>query len=102
MSTNAPIIVWFRQDLRLTDNPALRAVGDRPVVALYIHDEAGAGRWAPGGASRWWLHHSLEALAAALAAAGVELGRDYPRPIIDHGEARKRALAAFSSLRRAA
>lgn len=73
MTSSAPIIVWFRQDLRLTDNPALRAVGDRPVVALYILDEASSGRWMPGGASRWWLHHALEALAAALGRLGIPL-----------------------------
>ena len=71
--TASPIIVWFRQDLRLTDNPALRAASEsgRPVVPLYIRDDAGA--WAPGGASRWWLHGSLAALAKDLADCGAKL-----------------------------
>jgi deoxyribodipyrimidine photo-lyase len=57
-------VVWFRRDLRLTDNPALcHAVehADR-VVCLYIHSPQEEGRWRAGGASRWWLHHSLQAL----------------------------------------
>ncbi|MBL8698775.1 MAG: deoxyribodipyrimidine photo-lyase [Alphaproteobacteria bacterium] len=73
MTSNAPIIVWFRQDLRLTDNPALRAAAERPVIALYILDDGSAGAWAPGGASRWWLHNSLASLAADLAARGGRL-----------------------------
>jgi deoxyribodipyrimidine photo-lyase len=68
-----PVLVWFRQDLRLADNPALAAAGDRPVLPVFVLDEAAAGRWAPGGAARWWLHHSLAALAAALQAKGAGL-----------------------------
>src|SRR5690606_19444489 len=70
-----PVIVWFRQDLRLADNPALAAAVKRggPVIPVYIHDEAGAGDWPAGGASRWWLHHSLTALDAALRARGSRL-----------------------------
>lgn len=54
-----PVIVWFRHDLRLADNPALSAAAatGAPVVPLYIHDEPGMG-----AASKWWLHHSLRAL----------------------------------------
>ena len=75
MSATPPIIVWFRQDLRLADNPALReaAASGAPLLAVYILDDAGAGDWPRGGASRWWLHHSLAALGADLAAAGVPL-----------------------------
>jgi deoxyribodipyrimidine photo-lyase len=68
-----PAIVWFRQDLRLSDNPALTAVADRPILPVFVLDDAAAGRWAPGAASRWWLHHSLVALGAALAARGAPL-----------------------------
>jgi deoxyribodipyrimidine photo-lyase len=58
-----PIILWFRQDLRLADNPALAAAAaaGTPVLPVYILDTA-ATPWQPGGASRWWLHHSLAAL----------------------------------------
>jgi len=70
-----PALVWFRQDLRLQDNPALAAARERggAVVPVYILDEAGEGGWAPGAASRWWLHHSLAALDAALRARGSRL-----------------------------
>jgi len=70
-----PTIVWFRQDLRLQDNPALAAAVKRggPVVPVYVLDEAGEGRWPMGGASRWWLHHSLAALEAALQERGLRL-----------------------------
>ena len=58
-------IVWFRQDLRIGDNPALAAAARRgPVVPLYILDEG--GRRPLGAASRWWLHHSLTALDKSL------------------------------------
>jgi deoxyribodipyrimidine photo-lyase len=68
-SSRRPVtIVWFRQDLRLQDNPALAAalVRGTPVVPVYILDDTGEGRWPMGGASRWWLHHSLAALDAGL------------------------------------
>lgn len=63
-----PVIVWFRNDLRLGDNPALSAAlaTGGPLVALYILDENIAGGRRLGGAARWWLHHSLAALDAAL------------------------------------
>lgn len=71
---DAPVIVWFRRDLRLADNPALThamATG-RPVVPVYIHDEGGTVRPA-GAASRWWLDGSLRALAADLARRGAPM-----------------------------
>lgn len=70
--SESPIILWFRRDLRLNDNPALDAavsVG-RPIIPLYILDDDDAGEWAPGAASRWWLHGSLSALASAIASLG--------------------------------
>lgn len=67
-------ILWFRQDLRLADNPALHAALQAgPVLPVYVLDDAAAGAWAHGGAQRWWLHHSLAALAADLAARGAPL-----------------------------
>jgi deoxyribodipyrimidine photo-lyase len=79
-SDAAPVILWFRHDLRLDDHPALDAalITGRPVLPVFILDEAAAGEATPddallGGASRWWLHHSLAALAASLARAGAEL-----------------------------
>jgi len=72
---SAPTIVWLRQDLRLVDNPALTAATaeGRPVVPVYILDDAGEGAWPPGGATKWWLHHSLASLARDLAARGSRL-----------------------------
>jgi deoxyribodipyrimidine photo-lyase len=71
---HAPAIVWFRQDLRLDDNPALTEAARRgPVVGVFILDDDAPGRWRWGGASRWWLHHSLSSLEVALRARGVPL-----------------------------
>jgi deoxyribodipyrimidine photo-lyase len=76
--TSAPsraTIVWFRQDLRLQDNPALAAAVARgaPVVPVFILDDAAEGNWPAGAAARWWLHHSLTALDAALRERGSRL-----------------------------
>jgi len=75
MSDSDPVVVWFRQDLRLADNPALTAAAatGRAVVPLYVLDDDTPGPWKPGGASRWWLYHSLAALDCALRAAGSQL-----------------------------
>ena len=56
-------IVWFRQVLRLKENPALEfAVSLGKVLPIYILDQENAGDWPPGKASRWWLHYALEDL----------------------------------------
>ncbi|MEQ9449679.1 MAG: deoxyribodipyrimidine photo-lyase, partial [Rhodospirillaceae bacterium] len=70
-----PILVWFRQDLRLADHAALTAAIDTgaPVIPIYILDDEAAGTWRPGGASRWWLHGSLAALDAVLQKMGSRL-----------------------------
>lgn len=75
MPEKSSSVVWFRNDLRIDDNPALRAAIDRgqPVVALYILDEDPSVSRPHGGASRWWLHHSLEALDERLRAIGGRL-----------------------------
>lgn len=60
-------IHWFRQDLRLADNPALyQAAKQDRVLPIYILDDKSAGEHRMGGASRWWLHHSLSALSDSL------------------------------------
>ena len=60
-------IHWFRQDLRLADNPALTKAAKRGrVLPVYILDDKNAGANAMGAASRWWLHHSLTALNDSL------------------------------------
>jgi deoxyribodipyrimidine photo-lyase len=71
----APVIVWFRQDLRLADNPALTAAIERgiPILPAFIWSPAEEGDWPPGAASKWWLHHSLVALDRSLHQAGSRL-----------------------------
>ena len=70
----SPQLVWFRQDLRTADHPALIAAAERgPVVGLYVLDDETPGKWKIGGAQRWWLHHSLTALADELDKLGSTL-----------------------------
>lgn len=73
--SSAPTLLWFRKDLRLTDNSALEAAAARgaAIIPVFIYDEAGEGAWPLGGASKWWLHHSLRALDAALRTRGSRL-----------------------------
>ena len=67
-------ILWFRQDLRLADNHALIAAAERgKIVPVYILDDHAPGAHAIGGAQRWWLHHSLQALANDLSERGASL-----------------------------
>ncbi|MDS1135504.1 cryptochrome/photolyase family protein [Nitratireductor indicus] len=72
---DAPTLVLFRHDLRLADNLALSAAANcgRPVVVAFILDEESEGMRPLGGARRWWLHHSLCALAGRLSDLGAEL-----------------------------
>lgn len=70
----APVLLWFRQDLRLHDQPALlAAVAAGAVIPVYVLDDETPGDWRIGGAQRWWLHHSLAALDRALRAHGSRL-----------------------------
>jgi len=68
-----PTIVWFRNDLRLEDHPALLAACDKgaPIVPVFLWSPE--GDWPPGAASRWWLHQSLTALGNQLARRGSRL-----------------------------
>jgi deoxyribodipyrimidine photo-lyase len=76
--------MWFRQDLRLRDNPALTEAALRgAVLPLYILDDINAGEWAAGGASRWWLQQSLSALNGALD-GGLQLFRGDPLVVLPH------------------
>lgn len=69
------VIVWFRRDLRLDDNPALDwAINKQAqLLPIYIHSPDEEAPWPPGGASRWWLHHSLSKLEENLANKGLLL-----------------------------
>lgn len=78
-------LVWFRQDLRLSDHPALCAAlsigADRGhIIPVYIHTtETNAPAQSigqslcDGGAARWWRHQSLQALANSLKQQGSRL-----------------------------
>ena len=69
-----PTILWFRRDLRLSDQAALiAAASEGPVVPVYILDDETPKHRAMGGASRWWLYHSLASLGAALRDKGSRL-----------------------------
>jgi len=68
---STPVLVWFRNDLRLDDHPALEAAlqTGATVLPVYLLEQEAQ----PGAATRWWLHHSLVALARELAERGLRL-----------------------------
>ena len=75
-----PALVWFRQDLRLKDNPALFYAAQKGGALLPVFiQEQNTDSWAWGGASRWWLHRSLKALEMSLQRRGLPL-------VLDRGE----------------
>ena len=83
-------ICWFRQDLRLADNPALFAAAARgDVLPVFILDDQSAGDDRIGAASRWWLHHSLnalkESLGGALHVAAGDARQVIPRIVAETG-----------------
>ena len=85
----SPAIMWFRRDLRIRDNAALLAAasGGRPVIPVYV--ASGLDR---GGASRWWLHHSLNSLDSAL----VNRRRYWPRSRLRQAQATSITTGATS------
>ena len=70
-----PVLYWFRDDLRLADNPALAAAvsSGKPLHLIYILDDSAKHGRALGSAQRWWLHHSLAKLAADISQRGGRL-----------------------------
>ena len=70
-----PVLVLFRHDLRVADNGALSAAAKsgKPVVPVFILDEASDKMRPAGGARRWWLHHSLTALSERIGTLGARL-----------------------------
>ncbi|MCE9625750.1 MAG: DNA photolyase family protein [Deltaproteobacteria bacterium] len=72
---SGPVILWFRSDLRLEDNPALQAAVESraPILPVFIWAPKEEGSWTPGGASRWWLHQSLRELSFSLEKKGAKL-----------------------------
>src|SRR5512137_1486802 len=75
MGTASPSIVWFRDDLRLSDHSALQSAIELggPIIPVYIWAPDEEGDWPPGAASRWWLHQSLKSLQADLRRRGIGL-----------------------------
>ncbi len=88
-------LVWFRQDLRLADNPALAAAIARggPVMPVFIWQPDEEGAWPAGAAGRWWLHQSLEKLSHSLEQVGSKLIIRRGETIADGG-----TLAALEQL----
>ncbi len=82
------ILCWFSRDLRLADHPALKYAlhSGLPVIPVYLHAPHEEAPWEPGAASRWWLHHSLDALMHAL-------GQRHSRLIIRRGDSLAQLLA---------
>lgn len=77
-------IFWFRQDLRLSDNPGFYEAAQRgKILPIYILDDEGAGEFKMGGASRWWLHHSLKKLNESLG-GNLHLTKGNPSEILQN------------------
>ena len=75
MTAPRPGMVWYRDDLRVSDHPALQAASNShaPAVCIYVLDEKAPGVRPLGGAARWWLAQSLRALQASLRERGASL-----------------------------
>lgn len=87
-------LVWFRNDLRLSDHAALLAAAARgPVAALFVLDDETPGHWRMGAAQRWWLHHSLVSLSRSIEQRGgrLILRRGRAGPIVPAVAAQLRA-----------
>jgi deoxyribodipyrimidine photo-lyase len=88
--TTAPVLLWCRKALRLSENPLIEAglQSKAPLVFLYLLDDSPENPWPLGGASKVWLHHSLQALQAKLAAIGGIL-------LLDRSATPEKALAQW-------
>ena len=96
--TSRPALIWFRNDLRTSDNPAFHAAAKcgAPLIAVYILEEAKSLR-PMGAAWRWWLAGSLRALSESLSKRGISLvlRRGDPRKIIEQIASETNIAAAF-------
>jgi deoxyribodipyrimidine photo-lyase len=81
--------------------PYLRVFNPTAQGERFDRDGAYVRRWVPelAGLPDRWIHRPWEAPPEVLAAAGVRLGETYPAPIIDHEQARRRALAIYEAIR---
>lgn len=84
-------LIWFRRDLRLDDNMAIRKAlesvyrdsreRDQGLVFVYLFPK----NFVPSSASDWWLLKSLEALSKRIPLIFLRLEREsLPRFISDH------------------
>lgn len=73
--TESPSLFWFRDDLRLRDNPGLVAAAEagEPLILLYVLDDGNENLRPLGAAARWWLHESLKRLTSNLSALGQHI-----------------------------
>jgi deoxyribodipyrimidine photo-lyase len=94
-----PVIVWFREDFRLADNPALHAARQtgQSLICVYIFDDGSRGLRAHGGASRWWLHGALKKLDESLRKQGgaLHIPRGPALPLIEDLVVTSGASAVF-------
>ena len=88
ISRDGPIILWFRQDLRISDHAALHAASQTtaPIIPLFILDDKSDAQWAAGHASLWWLEGSLTELGVALKSLNSQLvlRRGKPQDVLDN------------------
>ncbi len=73
--SDQPTIIWFRRDLRIDDNPCIRAAAElkSPTIAIFIYSQKDESPWNIGEASKWWLHHSLNSLKKDLKKIKIDL-----------------------------
>lgn len=89
-------VVWFRRDLRVRDNPALITAQEKgyKVLPVFVWAPDEEGEWAPGAASRWWLHNALKRLEQKLKQRGLRLvirsgsSRDQLKDVIQSSSAK--------------
>lgn len=97
--SKSPALVLFRDDLRLSDNPALAAAvaTGQPLICLYVVDQESPGLQELGGAAKWWRHFSLADLGSRLAAIGgrLDLVRGAAAAVVDAVAQASGATACF-------
>ena len=94
-------ILWFRQDLRLSDHGAIAHAIQHgyQLIPVFIWDPAREGAWAAGGATRWWLHHALASLNKKISGAELWIGQGESAELLKDLVTRTGAEAVFWSRR---
>lgn len=97
-------IFWFRQDLRLSDNPGLIAAvnwaaeNQGKVIPVYIWAPDEEGMWPPGGATKVWLSESLKALAKEIEKHGSRLRIFEADPQISEDKPKQSSLSILAAV----